>query len=439
MMSGRKLRILHCADLHLDSPFYGISDISPSLGSFLRKASFRAFENAVSHAIASKTDFFLVSGDIYDGEDRSVRAQVFFLEQLKRLSGAGIPSFIAAGNHDSLSGWEADRDFPPLAVRFGPDVESFPLVTAGGERVGTIHGYSFPVRNVEENIALRFAQRHGEGVNIAMLHCNTGGRKGHENFAPCSLDDLKSAGMDYWALGHVHTAEILCRTPLIAYPGIIQGRHARESGEKGVYEAVLTTPSGSLPASAVAEFVPCDAVRWRSEHLSISGMDRDEDFFQALAGLKEEARNGAGGRPVILRVALSGRGRVHEMLRRPGFLRGSGGLMDTLNAQEAEHPDFVHTVGISDTTAPELDLEFLSAGEHFVGDFLKEVRSFTKRGDLREGMMDILRERGLLDKIRQSGDVLERIESLSEDEVGELLDRCVFSTLSGLLEGEPGL
>ncbi|MDD3391287.1 MAG: hypothetical protein PHO98_08285, partial [Synergistaceae bacterium] len=71
--------------------------------------------------------------------------------------------------------------------------------------------------------------------------------------------------------------------------------------------------------------------------------------------------------------------------------------------------------------------------------FLKEVRSFTKRGDLRGGMMDILRERGLLEKIRQSGDVLERIESLSEDEVGELLDRCVFSTLSGLLEGETGL
>lgn len=172
-----RVSFIHCADLHLDSPFVGLSDISPSLGSLLRKATFQAFENAVSYAIKKHADFFVLSGDIYDGADRSVRAQVFLLNQLKRLSDAGIPSFLAHGNHDALSGWEMDRDLPPLVTRFGPQVESVPLVLRG-KRVGTVHGYSYPVRDVYDNVAKAFSGKRGEGVNVAVLHCNLGGDEG---------------------------------------------------------------------------------------------------------------------------------------------------------------------------------------------------------------------------------------------------------------------
>ncbi|MDK2959016.1 MAG: repair protein SbcD/Mre11 [Synergistaceae bacterium] len=431
-VSGRKISFVHCADLHLDSPFSGLSDISPALGAFLRKATFRAFENAVTFALKNRADFFVISGDVYDSEDRSVRAQVFFLEQLGRLSAGGIPSFIAAGNHDSLSGWEADRDFPPLAFRFGPGVESVPLAL-GGETAGMVHGFSYPVRDVEENMALRFAGRKGEGLNIALLHCNVGGRKGHENYAPCSLDDLRAAGMDYWALGHVHGAEVLCRDPLVVYPGNIQGRNIRETGKKGVFYVTL-----SPGEPGCAEFVPCDVVRWRSEDISIDGMDRDEEFFQAVSDLKEAVRRENGGRPALLRLSISGRGKIHGLLRRPGFLRGPGGLLEAVNEGEEDREDFVFTEEISGMTAPPLDLDSIAAGSHFAGDFLKEVRAFRKGGDLREGLKNILRERGILDKI-PSRDVLEVIDSLSEEDAELLLDKGTYSALSGLLEGVDGL
>ena len=431
-VSGRKISFVHCADLHLDSPFSGLSDISPSLGAFLRKATFRAFENAVTFALKKGADFFVVSGDVYDSENRSVRAQVFFLEQLRRLSGGGIPSFIAAGNHDPLSGWEADRDFPPLAFRFGPGVESVPLLL-GGERAGTVHGFSYPVREVEENMALRFSGGKGEGVNIALLHCNVGGRKGHENYAPCSLDDLRAAGMDYWALGHVHGAEVLCRDPLVVYPGTIQGRNIRETGEKGVFSVTL------FPGEpGCAEFIPCDVVRWRSEDISIDGMERDEEFFQAVSDLKETVRRENGGLPALLRLSVSGRGKIHGLLRRPGFLRGPGGLLETMNEGEEDRPDFVFTEEISGVTLPPLDLDSLAAGSHFAGDFLKEIRAFRQRGDLREGLKDILRKRGILDRI-PSRDVLDVIDSLSDEDAELLLDRGTWSALSGLLEGIDGV
>jgi len=439
-MGSGTLKFLHCADLHLDSPFSGLSDVSSSLGAFLRRATFSAFENAVSYALRNAVDLFLISGDVYDGEDRSIRAQSFFLDQLKRLSDAGIPSFLVHGNHDPLSGWELDRDLPHLAFRFGAEVESLPL-TVRGERVGTVHGCSFGERDVGENLALRFAGCRGEGVNIALLHCNVGGRKGHENYAPCSIDDLRAAGMDYWALGHVHAAEVLSHDPMIVYPGNIQGRHVGETGKKGVFCGTLALGGGPGKVSSQAaagrgslEFVPCDAVRWRKETLSIEGMHRDEEFFVALERLKESVRGDGAGRPVLLRVAVSGRGKLHALLRRPGLLAGAGGVAETLNESEEGRGDFVHIESIVDTTAPPFDMETLTSGDHFVGDFLKEIAAFERSGAMKDGLMDILAVKGVREKL--SGEVFARLDSLSDEQISALLRKGAALALAGLLEGE---
>ncbi len=202
---------------------------------------------------------------------------------------------------------------------------------------GTVHGFSYPVRDVEENVALRFAGRKGEGVNIALLHCNVGGRKGHENYAPCSLDDLRAAGMDYWALGHVHGSEVLCRDPLVVYPGTIQGRNIRETGKKGVFYVTL-----SAGEPGCAEFVPCDVVRWRSGDISIDGMERDEEFFQAVSDLKETV---GGGKRQAAGPSAAFHFRPGEDPRTPpppGFLRGPGGLLETVNEGEEDRPIHLH-------------------------------------------------------------------------------------------------
>ncbi|MDI9371133.1 MAG: DNA repair exonuclease [Synergistaceae bacterium] len=431
-MTNSKLKFIHCADLHLDSPFSGVSEASPGLARVLREAAFNAFRNSVDLALQVGADFFLVSGDVYDSEDRSIRAQLFFVEQLKRLADAGIPSFVVHGNHDPLSGWELDRELPPLIHRFGREVESAPLVIRG-ERAGTVHGCSFPVRDVEENLALRFHGRRTDGVNIALLHCNVGGRKGHENYAPCSLDDLRASGMDYWALGHVHGAEVLCRSPLIVYPGNIQGRHIGETGEKGVFLATLDS-GGSGPASGDVEFIPCDAVRWIRESLSIEGMERDEELLTAFENLVERARRESDGRPAIVRARVIGRGRLSALMRRPGFLSGPGGLVETLNQGEEGRGDFVHIEGVTDETSPPFDLEVLSAGSHFVGDFLQEARSFEEGGALRGRLMDLLADLGVRDKLHR--EVFDRVDGLSDDEISSLLRRGTILALEGLLEGE---
>ena len=93
---------IHCADVHLDSPFECIQSVDPNTASALRDATFRSFENIVDLAIREHVDFLIVAGDVYDGADRSLRAQWRFYQALRRATERGIQCFVAHGNHDPM-------------------------------------------------------------------------------------------------------------------------------------------------------------------------------------------------------------------------------------------------------------------------------------------------------------------------------------------------
>ena len=96
-----------------------------------------------------------------------------------------------------------------------------------------IHGRSFSTQHVHENLASDFCLAEKGLFNIGLLHTSLDGREGHADYAPCALDDLRSKGYQYWALGHIHKQEFVSEDPLVVFPGCIQGRHIRETGSKG--------------------------------------------------------------------------------------------------------------------------------------------------------------------------------------------------------------
>jgi len=117
-------RFVHAADLHLDTPFKGLTATDDLVAEALRDASLDAFDNLVQLAIGCKAAFVLLAGDIYDGESRGVRAQLRFLRGLENLSSANIKVFVVHGNHDPLGGWSAIRQWPAGVTIFGhSDVE----------------------------------------------------------------------------------------------------------------------------------------------------------------------------------------------------------------------------------------------------------------------------------------------------------------------------
>lgn len=295
------LTFVHCADLHLDSPFEGIRASDERIGDILKQSTFRAFDNMIDLAIKVRADFIIAAGDVYDSQDRSLRAQMHFRDGLVRAAEHGIWCFIAHGNHDPLSGWEAALRAPDCVVRFGDTVEAHPYLR-GGDVAAVVFGISYPRRDVTANLALQFPRKTDGPFSIGVLHCNVGGIPDHDNYAPCEIEHLVSRKLDYWALGHIHARRILrSGEPWVVYPGNLQARSAREPGERGCY-VVRVAASGRVSC----EFVATDVARWYLQQVDVTGLATIEDLLDSLRALCGRVRDEADGRCAIVRVTLGG-------------------------------------------------------------------------------------------------------------------------------------
>jgi len=367
---------IHCADLHLDSPFEGLHAVEPKIARILKDATFKSFDNIIDLAIREHADFLIVAGDVYDGADRSLRAQIKFRDALTRATDAGVQCFVAHGNHDPLSGWEAKLSLPKGVHRFGGEAVEEAVVRRGGAPLAHVYGISYPVREVKENLTPGFKAAHDSAFGIGVLHCNLGGNPNHDNYAPCTVEDLLTCKLNYWALGHVHTRQVArAQDPLIAYPGNPQGRSVRELGARGCY-LVRVSEDGVV----VPDFVATDVVRWFSEQIEVSDLNTLDELLEALGRAKEEVRMAAEGRGAILRLQLSGRGELHGVLRRPDQVQDLAAL---LREGETERADFVWVESLSNRTRPPLDLAQRRLMQDFIGDFLnaaEEIRSAENPG-----------------------------------------------------------
>jgi exonuclease SbcD len=93
------VRILHFADLHLGVENYGRTD--PTTGLHSRLLDFlRSFDELISYALDQHVDLVIFAGDAYKNRDPSPTHQREFATRIHRLTLAGIPVFLLAGNHD---------------------------------------------------------------------------------------------------------------------------------------------------------------------------------------------------------------------------------------------------------------------------------------------------------------------------------------------------
>jgi DNA repair exonuclease SbcCD nuclease subunit len=146
-------------------------------------------------------------------------------------------------------------------------------------------------------------------LNIGVLHTSLDGSRGHDGYAPCSVESLRRFGYDYWALGHVHAAEVLSRDPWIVYPGNLQGRSIRETGAKGAMR--VTVDDGRIVAVEPLVF---DGARWALEIVDVSGVAHEADVLQRIDAALADLHQRSDGRPVAVRVTLEGTTPLHNHL-----------------------------------------------------------------------------------------------------------------------------
>jgi exonuclease SbcD len=288
------IKILHTADVHLDSPLRSLALRDPELRDRVRTSSRAALTRIVDTALAEEVAALLIAGDLFDGAERSARTAAFLTLQLERLRERGIQAFYIKGNHDAENPLTGELTLPDNVHVFDGRGGKVQLA----EDVW-IHGVSFANRHAPESLLPKFPAPVEGAVNIAMLHTSLSGAEGHDPYAPCTVGELTAAGFDYWALGHVHRRQVHSESPWIVMPGTPQGR---DMGEPGPKSATLLTIDNAIEI----EEVPTSTVEFLHIQVDVADTDSDDALRDILRRtLRDTARNLVSESGVV-RLELAG-------------------------------------------------------------------------------------------------------------------------------------
>ncbi|HAA7128008.1 TPA_asm: DNA repair exonuclease [Listeria monocytogenes] len=277
----KEIQFLHMADLHLDSPFIGLSTLPQPLFSAIQESTFQSLERITTVAIKEAVDFVLIAGDIYDSEDQSVRAQARFAKEMKRLEAANIPVFMIHGNHDFIEKHKEKLALPSNVNVFSEQVEVMSHKTATGVSVN-IYGFSYNERHIRSSRVGEYKIQGDADFHIALLHgSEVSSSEEHDVYAPFRVQEISKKGFDYWALGHIHKRQLLAESPSIYYPGNIQGRNRKESGEKGA--SIITLSE----ASTTIDFIGTSPIIWEEAVITLPENSEINAFYRETTKLLE--------------------------------------------------------------------------------------------------------------------------------------------------------
>ncbi len=291
------VKLLHTADLHLDSPLNSLALRDEDLRRRVRAATRESLKTIVDLSLEHEIAAVLISGDLFDRAERSARTAAFLTIQLDRLNQAGIRVFYIKGNHDAENPITGGTNFPANVHLFSGHGGCVELEGADV----CIHGVSFSGKSASESLVPKFRPPASGVTNVAMMHTSVSGSSGHDSYAPCSVSDMAAAGFDYWALGHIHKRIVFSERPWIVMPGIPQGRDVGESGMKSA--TLIHIEEGRI---SVEELVT-SAVEFGEIRIAADGHQDVESLRAAIQDALSRHLGGLRSPHGIVRVTLEGR------------------------------------------------------------------------------------------------------------------------------------
>ena len=412
------LTFLHAADIHLDSPLRGLSyyEGAPPIEE-IRGATRQALDNLVNFALDEKVNFVLVAGDLYDGDWQDFKTGLYFANQMRNLGEAGIRVAVIRGNHDAANTMTKTLIMPENVKIFSarkPETWRF-------EDLGVaIHGQSYANRDIYENLAAAYPDPVPDMLNIGILHCLISGADGHLPYAPCTLDELAAKGYDYWALGHVHKYGVLRKKPHIVYSGCSQGRHIRESGEKG---CVLVEVEDD---EIRTEFVPLNVLRWTEVKADVSNAQNIEQATIAFGEALSREMSDLNGMNACVRAVLTGRCPAHGRLSLDPEAVSAN--VRAIASEVSEGKAWIEKVKLQ--TRPAIDFDSIAQSDTPQGELMRYLKELIGNPQAIEELgLDLT---PLKSKLAGSG------VEVNENEINELLSDAGDILLT-MLEDEEGL
>ncbi len=301
------VRFIHTADLHLDSPLSSLAARNPELGELLQDTSRKLLQRLIDTALEEQVDALLIAGDLFDGDQRDVHTAMVLQRELRRLEAHNIPVFIIWGNHDAEARLLDVLELPGNVHAFDG---------RGGKRYFAddqvaVHGVSFSKRQAPESLLGKYGKPDTHCFNIGMLHTSLTGSDGHNDYAPCTVNELIDKGYDYWALGHIHKRTVHHEKPAIVMPGNPLGRHINESGERSI--SLVTLPPGEAPTIQSISLAP---VRFERLEVAMDDMDDKRLAYELILKSLSALRDSVDTDHLIVRVQLTGKTRLASSYQR---------------------------------------------------------------------------------------------------------------------------
>lgn len=220
------VKILHCADIHLDSPF---SLSSPSQAERRRIEMRSAFTSAVMYARHNGAQLFLISGDLFDGRYVTKDTTELLISEFNSLPDCRF--FISPGNHDPINDISVytNLPFPKNVHIFGEQKEKVELPELGVD----VYGVGFTSDFCLSSPVVGYGQLNPDRINILVCHGEVGVPGSKDG--PISKNEIAASGFDYIALGHIHKPSGLLKegNTYYCYPGCLEGRGFDELGYRG--------------------------------------------------------------------------------------------------------------------------------------------------------------------------------------------------------------
>ncbi|MEJ1117093.1 DNA repair exonuclease [Phyllobacterium sp. CCNWLW109] len=306
-------RFIHTADIHLDSPLRSLSLRNPDLAGLIGDATRQALVAIVDLCLEEQVDALIIAGDLYDGDQTSMKTARFLATQMQRLHEAGISVYKIRGNHDALSRITQELVLPPSVKIFGARAEAIELRHNGSDIA--IHGLSFAKPQAPDSLLPKYKPPLPDAVNIGIMHTSLAGAPGHDLYGPCNVADLHSSGFDYWALGHIHQRSQHTGERTVIMPGMPQGRDINEAGEKTVSLVTI----GDDRSISIEERLTSIA-QFERLTIDVSNATEWRDIVGAIETALVEKRHGTRSEHLVGRLKLVGNTPLAWQLRRDADL-----------------------------------------------------------------------------------------------------------------------
>lgn len=215
------MKFIHVSDLHLDSKIDGI----PTDKSRIRREEIiQSFERLIDFACQNSVSAIIIAGDMFDSAKITIKTKSRVIECIKNHS--EIDFLYVAGNHDEFT-FLSDQDLPKNLIAFENEWKS---IEYGQYVISGINLNSLNEKTIYDTLNL-----NKEKTNIVAIHGQIVGYNSNEKAEIISIPRLKDKGIDYLALGHIHSFSVgkIDDRGEYVYSGCLEGRGFDELNDKG--------------------------------------------------------------------------------------------------------------------------------------------------------------------------------------------------------------